>query len=315
MRSQPPRRSAFTLIELLVVMAIIAILIGLLLPAVQKVREAALRTECLNNLKQIGLAWHNFHDVRRRLPDGGKNACDWPQDPSATGLQCGDGQADRSRPLQGSRVEWGWPYQVLPYLEQGNLFNTKSDATVKKGVVKVYYCPSRRAAELYNNHACIDYAGCSGTESPGWKDTTPTVNGVLQRKGGQAVALGRGIPDGTSNTLMIGEKAMNLATFGVSIDDNESAYAAGWDTDVFRRAYPYEGSWLGPMRDFNDPNADNDDPVIQRNRNRFGSSHPSGFNAVFCDGSVRHVSYSVDPAVFKAACTRNGRETFNLDDL
>jgi len=309
----PRRRRGFTLIELLVVMAIIAVLIGLLLPAVQKVREAAYRTECTNNLKQIGLAWHNYHDVFRKLPDGGKNACNYPQDPAATSLDCATGGADRSRPF--NRKEWSWPYQILPYMEQDNLYNTTSDATVKKGVVKAYYCPSKRAPGLYNNHAGIDYAGCSGTKSPAWDAKTPVTDGVLARKGGQAVALGRGIPDGSSNTIMLGEKAMNIGKFGTSVEDNESPYSPGWETGIFRRAYPLNGSWLGPMRDFNEPNAVETDTTIEQNRNRFGGSHPGATVVVFADGSVRTVAYSVDAAVFKAACTRNGKETYNADDL
>src|SRR5688572_12231281 len=116
----PRVRSGFTLIELMVVIAIIAILIGLLLPAVQKVREAAARTQCQNHLKQIALAFHSYHDVTGKFPDGGKNGADPPvSNPSLTTSPNG-------------RPEWSWTYYILPFIEQDNVFKTTSNAIVQQ---------------------------------------------------------------------------------------------------------------------------------------------------------------------------------------
>src|SRR5439155_9162047 len=143
---RPARRGAFTLIELLVVIAIIAILIGLLLPAVQKVREAAARTQCINNLKQMGLGLHNCHDVNGYIPSGGWGWL-WMGDP------------DRG---SGKRQPGGWVFSILPYVEQDAIFKLGGGGnpavlypanTQKVSMtIKLFNCPSRRGPGPYPNY-------------------------------------------------------------------------------------------------------------------------------------------------------------------
>jgi prepilin-type N-terminal cleavage/methylation domain-containing protein len=295
----PPRqRQAFTLIELLVVIAIVGVLLSLLLPAVQKVREASLRTQCANNLHQIGLAVQAYHDAYSMFPRGGTNDV-YPTGSTNPLATAGD---------PNNRQQWSWAYRILPYLEQEALFNESVTSVVEKTPVKVYYCPSRRAPIAYNGKAKIDYAGNAGTSANG-------TNGVIVRSDYLDFTSTPAIPvtfssvriatvtDGASNTLLVGEKQLDPTQLGLTTDDNESYVRPGWngDYEVYRTAA--EQPELDEARDY------------LGSCTYFGSAHASSFQAVFCDGSVRVVRYSVDLTVWQRACIRNDGQTFSLNDL
>jgi prepilin-type N-terminal cleavage/methylation domain-containing protein/prepilin-type processing-associated H-X9-DG protein len=308
MTRRAKRRSAFTLIELLVVIAIIAVLIGLLLPAVQKVREAAARLKCSNNLKQIGLAFHNHHDTFGFLPTAGAElgATDNPPVDSA---------------------KWGWAYEILPFIEQKPLHDLPTATSaqrskVRKTVIPIYYCPTRRPPALYGGEAKSDYAGNGATRVNNDAADGPVCAthypGAPSNYLGGSINFSSGIPDGTSNTLMVGEKLVNIPTMGGSdtdFTDNESWAGPGFpDADIMRGCLKVSGSspvrWHTPVPDTHDPVPD--DTGLHY---RFGSAHSGGINAVFCDGSVRFVRFTVTPTVFMRACVRNDNQAFSLDDL
>jgi prepilin-type N-terminal cleavage/methylation domain-containing protein len=285
------RRSGFTLIELLVVIAIIAVLVALLLPAVQQAREAARRTTCKNQLKQIGIALHSHHETQRILPDGGWN---WSQARSwsAPGV-----------PEVAPNQVWGVFYQILPYMEQNALHSHTSDSFVRGALLPQFFCPTRRSPKLVGGRSHNDYAGNGGQRTSGGKGNwgDGKIGGVIVR--GQNTSLSRpinfkNITDGTSSTIAVGEKWMGRSEFDKHTCSDNEGWSSGWDWDIIR--------WgnVPPKPDV----ANNNSCKID-----FGSAHIGGAMFVLCDGSVRQISFGVDQATFLRLCRRDDGEVVDLE--
>jgi prepilin-type N-terminal cleavage/methylation domain-containing protein/prepilin-type processing-associated H-X9-DG protein len=305
-------RKGFTLIELLVVIAIIAVLIGLLMPAVQKVREAAACLQCKNNLKQIGLAFHAHESAYKHFPGGGWG-WGWVGDPDRGVGSCQPG---------------GWVYQILPYIDQMNLYRLGSDgqpdvittaqlsgtAAAAQIPLALLYCPSRRAAEAYpvtnpprvNSNSVAfagksDYGANSGNQYVEWShgpdSWADALNGIGFADMTQSTGISfqrsalpiAAITDGTSNTYLVGERYLDPNSYftGVSLADNEGCLT-GDDFDLHCWAV---------------------DPPLQDTRGldrpgTYGSAHSSGFNVVMADGSVHHVSFLINPTTHALLANR-----------
>ncbi|GIW80127.1 MAG: prepilin-type N-terminal cleavage/methylation domain-containing protein [Gemmatales bacterium] len=292
------KRRAFTLIELLVVIAIIGVLVGLLLPAVQKVREAANRIQCVNHLKQIGVAIHNHHDSIGTFPTGGRRP--W----STTAFNSG------SSAIMGP----GWPFQILPYMEQTSVYNQTTWRAIETSPIKLYFCPSRRPPTFQGGRALMDYASATPANSPwSWdqfwygniwgENGTPsgvTYYGIIIRYNNGDATTVSSVLDGTSQTLLVSEKWLKPSRYASGDWHDDRGWSDGWDPDIVR----YTG--FPPIKDA-------ESSGYGREGYQFGSAHPAGINALFGDGSVRMISYGVDLTMFNYMGHRADGATVTFD--
>ncbi len=290
MTAKRPGRRGFTLIELLVVIAIIAILIGLLLPAVQKVRDAAARLQCQNNLKQIGLALHNFHDDYQRFPSG-----------IMAQIGTGSGAIQQSSCPRCSQPPipngfGSWLTMILPYMEQQNLYSqcgnmsnnfTEREYFYSQGAtapgatpVKNYVCPADYVPLQTIQYGAYSfgvnsYFGNAGTKA--WPVSQASLNGVLYYN--SSVRL-TDITDGTSNTFLAGERYSK----DPAVQDTDLADWRGWAWTNYNSG----GDSLGDTSSLMNSKAS----VIgvDARKCNFGSGHFGGANFLLCDGSVHFVS-------------------------
>lgn len=312
-------RSGFTLVELLVVIAIIAMLVTLLLPAVQAAREAARLTQCRNNLKQIGLACHNYESANGEFP--GFNGEEPP-------LSVTFNTNTRARNVTAKDVEPGgnWIMQALTFMEETPLTNflveistsrrvDKKDPRVGQAVatpVASLYCPTRREVRAYPLHSSFrarygkfgartDYAMNGGATKGRVSGNQVSVQNDGVWMMGKRASI-KNMLDGTSKTYLAGEKAMDALRYTTGNSIGDHAPIVGW-TKGFGAANSYVRYAARP------PAADSDNNCL--GCHDYGSAHRQGWNAVMCDGSVRTLSYANSWKTHRAFASISGQEINN----
>ena len=327
-KSQIPNpKSAFTLVELLVVITIIGILIALLLPAVQAAREAARRMQCCNKLKQIGLAFHNYHSSHRVFPPGGIAFEDRPQLTSI--CPPGFGSSGDGGPLQGP----GWSILILPYIEQGARhkefdFTGTFAARLTDGCTQlnkdlqwkpnsVYQCPSdpHSAADIPNSNYYACAGGGDDSQAACYSSSDPQrrffQNGVCYVNSKTKIAH---ITDGTSNVFLAGETIWCNLLEGEIAQYGSANYGMSWSwastVQVYQNggSYAYLASCAAALDPINDPvNAYDPTQRVEYNTPMrcFGSRHPGGCHMMMGDGSVHFVGDTINLQIYRALGARD----------
>lgn len=317
-------RRGFTLIELLVVIAIMAVLMALLVPAVQKVRAAAARTQCSNNLKQLGLAMHMYHDTYKQFPVGEFND---------------------------DNHNWGWGVSILPYIEQQALYTSLTGAGIlhferggpnmwpgqadgfnadslnaigtvstgfgggAKSELTMFVCPADPwPGTTTSGYGKTNYVGCMGSDTSGgsWTWSSPSgaqQNGILLQSNNNYrnwTTRMSDITDGTSNTIMLGEVTNNNASYPVSSTDNFPIWAGGnpsFSGQGRQHNYFRLTDATTPLNLKTGANADR----------AFGSMHTGGGMFLMADATVHFVSDAIDTTVYQALGTRAGGEVASVE--
>lgn len=319
-----PRRTGFTLIELLVVIAIIGVLIALLLPAVQSAREAARRTQCINNLKQIGLALHNYESTFGNFPPGWTAYFEEDHDHDHVG---GANFQDDDDALAGW-PGWAWGSMILGQVEQSALYaainfdlpvDYPANLTIRTSRVRSYICPSDDQVERVpvrdeDNTTTLtevstgNYIGSNGIGEIGPDDG----QGLFYMNSRVRIA---DIRDGTSQTLAVGERSYNLSAVTWTARtphgwNFKTPPSEGGDPRFQSFPHPAFSMVIGTVGIVDPPRTPNN-PVAHPED--YWSHHPGGVNFVFADGSVRFIKNSISQAVFLALGTRKGREVVSAD--
>ncbi len=296
-RCRPFHRSAFTMVELLVILAIIGVLVGLLLPAVQHIRAAATRMSCANHLHQIGIALHAFHDTYQAFPSNGNwipgqtipdvNGVPFIPTTKQTIYQTITFYWGVGDPTLGPTEQTGsWAFSILPYIEQNNVYRNR-DWTAG---VETYVCPARRTATPVATPPADAYGEYDGG---GW------VWGKTDYAANNRVIYGRPycrplsiITDGTSQTILIGEKALNSLLYPTGSWFYDEPFFLG-NARGTRRI----GTKIVP---------DRPDNLFWDN---WGSNHTGGAQFLFADGSVRLLPFATPSDVVQALLTPAGGES------